>query len=384
MPDTALTSQEVERQLDPAHLARRRATRADKAQTVLGPVPPEKLGATLMHEHLLADASHLEPTADDTKTLARRDAAMSPEMASYIKYGGQPNLDNARLDDPEDAIVELAAFREAGGSTLVEVTSLGLNRDAAGLRAISERAGVNIIMGGSYYVGASHPEDMALRDEEAIAAAIVRDVLDGVDGTGVCTGIIGEVGCSWPLEEMEKKVLRASAHAQALTGAPLSIHPGRHEDAPMEIADVLAAAGADLRRTIMCHLERTIFTRATMKRFAETGCALEFDLFGHENSFYWPAPHLAMPNDAQRLDWLAWLIEQGFGDQIIVSHDNDNKIFLTRFGGPGYAHLLVNIAPRMKLWGIEEGAVDAMFVATPARLLTFAAENRSAPDPTRG
>ena len=140
----------------------------------------------------------------------------------------------------------------------------------------------------------------------------------------------------------------------------------------MEIAEVLAAAGADLGRTIMCHLERTIFGRPAMKRLAETGCALEFDLFGHENSFYWPAPHLAMPNDVQRLDWLAWLIEQGFGHQLIVSHDNDNKIFLTRFGGPGYAHLLVNIAPRMKLWGIDDAAVDAMFQATPARLLTFA------------
>jgi phosphotriesterase-related protein len=298
-------------------------------------------------------------------------APLTPEIASRIRFGGQPNLDNARLDDIDAAVEELALFRTAGGGTVVEVTNVGLHRDPKGLRRIAERTGLRIVMGSSYYVDAAHPDDMAGRSEDAICAEIVADVLDGADGTGICSGIIGEAGCSWPLTAAEAKVLRASARAQRLTGAPLSVHPGRSEDAPMQIVEILADSGADLSRTVICHLERTVFSRPAMKRLAGTGCVLEFDLFGHENSYYWPAPHIAMPNDAQRLDWLAWLIAEGHRDQIVVSHDNDNKVFLARHGGPGYAHILTNIVPRMRARGFGEEDIEAILIANPRRILAF-------------
>lgn len=356
---------------DAAYLKRRRAERAGKAQTVTGLVDPATLGATLMHEHLLIDASHLEPVPDDSEGHALCCAPLTPEIASRIKFGGQANLDNARLDDLATSVAELIPFREAGGGTVVEVTNVGLHRNPAGLRRIAETTGLRIVMGSSYYVGASHPDDMGARSEDSICAEIVEDVFEGVAGSGICSGIIGEAGCSWPLTAGERKVLRASARAQRVTGAPLSVHPGRHEDAPQQIVDILADAGADLRRTIICHLERTIFSRPAMKRLAATGCILEFDLFGHENSYYWPAPHLAMPNDSQRLDWLEWLIGQGHGGQIVVSHDNDNKIFQARHGGPGYAHILTNIVPRMHVRGFAEETIRAMLVDTPRRVLAF-------------
>ena len=69
-------------------------------------------------------------------------------------------------------------------------------------------------------------------------------------------------------------------------GAPLIIHPGRDTAAPFEIVDVLRNAGADLSRTVMSHLDRTLFDHGDFVRFAETGCLLEFDLFGTECSHY--------------------------------------------------------------------------------------------------
>ena len=67
----------------------------------------------------------------------------------------------------------------------------------------------------------------------------------------------------------------------------------------------------------MCHLDRTVAERATLKRLAETGCMLEYDLFGNEFSYYRPNPDFDMPSDAQRLDWIAWLIAEGHGDQVL-------------------------------------------------------------------
>ena len=87
--------------------------------------------------------------------------------------------------------------------------------------------------------------------EDDIVDLIVGDITEGAEGTGIRSGIIGEVGCAWPLADNERKVLKASARAQRMTGAPLLIHPGRDETAPLEIIDILDRAGADLSHTIM-------------------------------------------------------------------------------------------------------------------------------------
>ena len=63
--------------------------------------------------------------------------------------------------------------------------------------------------------------------------------------------------------------MRASAKAQRMTGAPLLIHPGRNEAAPLQIIEVLEDAGADLNRTIMGHLDRTVFLKETLTQIAK-------------------------------------------------------------------------------------------------------------------
>ena len=348
-----------------------RARRKGNAQTVLGLVDPAKLGATLMHEHLLLDESRLELAPVDSDLRKLYDAPLTPQILTLVRYSGLSNRENLIYDDIDLSVEELVPFKYAGGGTIVEVTPHGLFRDAVGLRTISERSGVHVVMGCSWYVADSHPPDMTDRSEESLTNEILGDVFNGVDDTGVCAGLIGEVGCSWPLTDNERKVLRASARAQTLTGAALSIHPGRHPDAPMEIIAVIEKAGADLSRSIICHLERTIFDKPAMKRLATTGCILEFDLFGHENSYYSPAPQIAMPNDRQRLEWLQWLILEGHGDQIVIAHDNDNKHYLERYGGCGFAHIQRNIVPAMRRLKVREQDIQAILVETPKRLLTF-------------
>eukprot|EP01045_Picozoa_sp_COSAG04_P000658 COSAG04_NODE_17_length_40288_cov_9.152728_14_plen_77_part_00 len=75
-------------------------------------------------------------------------------------------------------------------------------------------------------------------------------------------------------------MLQGAAAAQRATGAAISVHPGRDETAPMEILRVLQAAGADLSRVVMCHIDRTVFLESTLQELAATGCYLEYDLFG--------------------------------------------------------------------------------------------------------
>jgi phosphotriesterase-related protein len=345
---------------------------AGMIQTVLGPIPGDRLGVTSTHEHLLVDLSGLQKVPLEASRRARFYAPVTMDLLGSINFGGQTNLDNSRLLDIETAIGETTLFKRAGGDTIVEATSIGIGRDPQGLRQIARATGLNIVMGASYYVGAAHPADMDARSEESIVEEIVRDIRDGIGQSGVRAGVIGEVGCSWPLTTNERKVLRASGRAQRRTGAPLLVHPGRDEGAPFEILEVLRDVDADLSRTIIGHIERTLIQRANMKKLAESGCILEFDLFGREHSYYKHSPSIDMINDAERLRLLAWLIGEGHGRQLVLAQDTAAKTHLVRYGGCGYGHILQNIVPRMRLRGIREQDIHTMLVETPARVLAFA------------
>ena len=122
----------------------------------------------------------------------------------------------------------------------------------------------------------------------------------------------------------------------------------------------------------MGHIERTIYSRDALKRLAETGAFLNFDLFGHDSSYYPLAPHSYMPNDAQRLDQIMFLIDQGHIDQVLLAHDVCSKHRLKQYGGHGWDHIIARVVPQMLARGISRGHIDQMLIDNPRRMLTFA------------
>jgi phosphotriesterase-related protein len=344
-----------------------------RIETVLGPIAPRDLGVTMMHEHVLATAPHISVPPADPRARAVFEAPLDFEVLRAIRFGGMANRVNCGLDDEALARDELDRYVRAGGRSVVDCTSRGIGRDPAGLARIARATGLNIVMGCSWYVASTHPPEDGVADasEAELAARIVTELRDGVGATGIRPGLIGEVGCSSPLDPVERKVLRASARAQRESGAALSIHPGRDPQAPFEIVEILRDAGADLRRTVMCHVDRTLADRAALRRLAKTGIVIEFDLFGYEGSYYaWELP-LDMPNDSRRVRLLGWLAAEGFADSLVVSHDVYFKDKLARWGGQGYSHIVENVVPLMRRQGIAEATIAAMLVDTPRRLLTI-------------
>ena len=342
-----------------------------KVQTVTGPVDPAEMGITLTHEHLLID---LAPLGGPPSQASLRDLYNQPvsfENLGWIRHHGVRSWDNSQLLSVETAIDETMLYKQFGGGSMVDATSIGIARDPIGLARISRHTGVNIVMGAAHYVAPAHPEDMDERTEDEIFERIVKDVTEGAEGTDVRSGIIGEVGCSWPLTDNERKVLRAAARAQRVTGAPVLIHPGRDETAPFEIIEVLSEAGGDLGRTIMGHIERTIFKLEDFKRVAEAGCYVEWDLFGNERSYYAPEPKIDMPSDATRMDQIAYLATEGYGDRVVLAHDICSKDRLIKYGGHGYFYIIYHIVPRMRARGYTERFIQKILVDNPARILTF-------------
>lgn len=341
-----------------------------KVQTVLGTVDPSALGMTSMHEHVFIDFVCMYAPPEEARGRRLAEAKVGPDNLGWVRYDPFRNFDNLQLLDEEMAINEIGRFKAAGGATIVDATTIGIGRNPQALVNVAKATGVNIVMGAGYYVDMVHPTDMDDRSEDELASQMIEEITVGVDGTGVRAGIIGELGCSWPLTDNERKVLRAGASAQQATGAAILIHPGRNERAPFEILDVLEEAGADGSRVIMGHLDRTILDTGTLLEFADRGTMLEYDLFGWESSHY-SLEDYDMIHDGQRLDYVQMLIDDGQLEKIVLAQDVFSKARTFTYGGYGYGHLIENIVPRMRDRGIPEDHIRQIMVDNPARMLTF-------------
>lgn len=343
-----------------------------KVQTVLGTISADSLGITISHEHLLADMGAWLLESTEAGERGRSAQPLTLENLGWNHANRFKNVDNLQLTDESTAINEALHYKIAGGNTIVEVSSIGLGRDPLGLARISRATGLNIVMGSAYYIGASHSQELKQMSVEEIADGIIREITVGVGDTGLRPGIIGEIGCSLPLEDSEIKVLRAGALAQSKTGAPLTIHPSFSDELVLEIVDIVSDAGAELSHTIICHNDLFSFNLDTRLKIANKGCYLGYDNFGHPGY-----PHLlqgrlvGLVSDLERLKGISELINEGFIEQILISHDICFKDCLSAYGGYGYAHIMNNLLPIMRVQGFTDEQINTILVENPKRALQF-------------
>jgi phosphotriesterase-related protein len=343
-----------------------------RVQTVRGPVDAAALGPTSVHEHLLTVLDHVAFRAVDTpEGRAFADAPVTFDNRWWVRHQWVSVRDNLRLTDEAMAIAEVARFRAVGGGAIADPTTEGIGRDPEALARISAATGVHVVMGAGYYIHGAHPAWIDAASEEAIADAIVRDLLLGVGSDAIRAGFIGEIGCSWPMTDRERRVLRAAGRAQRETGSPLMVHPGRDPVAPAEIMRELESVGADLGHTTIAHLERTVRNSNELVALARGGVWVSLDTFGLETAYYQLNPAVWMPNDGGRIALAEAVLAAGFGDQLLLAQDLCKKHRLTAYGGHGYDHLLRDIPPMLTARGHDQGVVDALFTANPARFLAW-------------
>ena len=334
--------------------------------TVLGPVAPEALGRVLMHEHLLCDLNLPARRNSDEP-----EVVITPENRFDVDYRPGEHFGNHRLQDVDLAVREADFFAADGGGTVVEMTTGGIVPDLGGLAEISRRSGVHVVAGAGWYTDVYQDDATRALPVEALAETMIAEVTTGARGTAIRCGIIGEIGCSWPLTPFERRSLQAGAKAQRATGAAITVHPGRHPQAPHKILDVLDAAGADLSRVIIDHMDRTYEAEdGEVVGLARRGCVVEYDFFGIETSKYWMGV-ADLPTDYMRLRAIKRLFDAGLGDRVVVAHDICTRSRLKSNGGHGYGHLLRNVIPLMRERGFSEGEIETLFIKTPRDLLTI-------------
>jgi predicted metal-dependent phosphotriesterase family hydrolase len=308
-------------------------------RTVLGPIAPEQLGICMVHEHLLIDAWNMWPV---------------------------PNY-SLIVDDVDLVTEEVQAYREAGGVSIVDVTPIGLGRDPVALRRISQATGVQLIMGCGWYRERVYPRYIQEQSADDLAAMLVAEITQGVDGTGIRPGIIGEIGTERTfITPAQERVFRAVARAHLQTGAPISTHTTHWGELALEQLDLLAEEGVDPHHVIIGHLgdRRDI---ALLLPIAERGAFLGIDNIGYHD----------YQNEERRAQNVMDLIAAGFRAQVLLSMDIATLNDLHHYGGKGFAYLLRTFIPLLRQLGATDEDITAMLVDNPQRALAFSDPQRS-------
>ncbi len=337
--------------------------RSGKVMTVAGAIPASALGITLMHEHILNDCRCWWHAPKTPERQYLSESFVCIEILSELRQDPFVNKHNITLDDEPLAITELKDFAAHGGHTVVEPTCQGIGRDPRALKRISQASGLNIIMGAGYYLGSSHPAKVAGMTIDQIADEIVQEATAGVDGTDIKVGLIGEIGVSSDFTDQEEKSLRAAARAQARTGLPLMVHLPGWFRLGHKVLDIAAVEGAELRHTVLCHMNPSHDDLAYQGELASRGAFLEYDMIGMD--FFYADQQVQCPSDEEAARAIVKLVEQGHIDRILLSHDVFLKMMLTRYGGNGYAYILKHFLPRLKRHGLTDQQLDILMCDNP-------------------
>ena len=307
-----------------------------KIVTVNGPIRPEDLGVTLSHDHVLVDAWGMTPGYEDYGTI---------------------------LDSEDMAISELQRFRRAGGNAICDPTTVGIGRNPEALKRISQATGVHIVMGCGWYRERVYPPYVFQEHPDRLAARLVRELTEGVDGSGIRPGFIGEIGTErFHITPAQERVFRAAARAQRRTGCTIMTHTTHWGELALEQLDLLAEEGVPANRVIVSHLGDRPGIRGLLP-IAERGAWVDVD-------------NLAFADYAPlevRADNVVALWKAGFGPQIMLSNDICKISQLCFYGGCGYQNVITNFYPLLEARGLTRDEITTMTVTNPGRAFAYEA-----------
>jgi phosphotriesterase-related protein len=308
--------------------------------SVRGPIDVQELGFTLTHEHLFTASAGIQHTY--------------PEL-----FGDFHVL-------TDEVVAALREAREAGVQTLIEVSTLDLGRDVRFLADMSARTGMTIVAATGIW--RDIPRSLWNRTPDEVAALFVREIEQGIEGTGIKAGIIKVANDTEGVTREGEIILRAAARAAARTGVRISTHsyaPGRVGEQQVAIFE---DEGFDLNRVYIGHSNDSTdldYLLGLVRR----GVWLGMDRHGTAQPIG--------PDGEGRAQTLAALIKAGAGDRLMVSHDwsvlgvsrTSDPRASRRYNPDGWLYAKRRLFPRLLELGVTQQQVDRLNIDNPRRFL---------------
>ena len=314
-------------------------------ETVRGPIATNALGPTLMHEHVFV---------------------ISPEILS-----NHPEF----WDEEErvtDAVAKLNELAGRGISSIVDPTVIGLGRYIPRLQGIAEQTELNIVAATGLYTYNDLPFFFRLRPgpgaliegPEPMVEMFVKDITDGIAGTGVKAAILKCATDEAGLTPGVERVLRACARAHRETGVPITTHTDVATYRGRDQQRVFAEEGVDLSRVVIGHSGDSN-DLDYLRELMDNGSMIGMDRFGID----------AYASFDQRVQVVVDLCEQGYADRMVLAHDA--ACFMDWFPQglkevvmPNwhYTHISDDVLPALRERGVRDEHLDQMLVRNPQQL----------------
>ena len=320
------------------------STRVD---TVRGPLSAAELGVTLMHEHVFV---------------------LSPEIiANYPEGWGEEDVRE------QQAVDKLNALKAAGVDTIVDLTVIGLGRYIPRIQRVAERTDLQIVVATGVYTYNDVPmyfhfsgPGTGMDGPEPMVEMFVRDITEGIAGTGVKAAILKCATDEPGLTPGVERVLRAVAVAHRATGVPISTHTHARTRRGLEQQRVFAEEGVDLGRVIIGHSGDTT-DLDYLEELIAAGSYIGMDRFGLDNILGFE----------DRVDTVARMCARGHADKMVLAHDASCHIdWLPESALPivlpnwHFQHIHNDVLPALRERGVTEEQITTMLVDNPRAIFT--------------
>jgi len=298
-----------------------------KIRTVLGDIFPDKLGLTLVHEHVLVDF-------------------VGAEKFSKERYDAKEVFDVM--------LPYLAEIRRLGVTGFVECTPAYMARDPQLLASLSEAVGIHVLTNTGLYKEPYLPKHAFEYAADQLAELWIDEVKKGIEETSVKAGFIKIAVNPGQIVPIQQKIVRAAARCSLSTGAVIACHTASGV-AAMHLLEILREERTDARRLIVVHSDAEEDVEYHV-RTARQGAWVEYDGLRPETA-------------EKTLNLLRLMVNKGFEDQLLLSQDAGWYNVGEPRGGNirGYQYLVEDFVPLMLQKGFSQQLVNKILVKNPAR-----------------
>jgi len=352
--------------------AKVKTTSEVKVQTVLGPISPDDLGVTLMHEH--------GPVIDWSELY---DQPIAPIQGAFR----QKVIDDA-VKSLEEFHNQLNGWAKTG--TLVETTPIRVGRYPDLIVEMAKKSDVHVVGCTGFWgedLAPMHLWAVSMLVEkngiERAARLYVKEIIEGMEDpygkpgesfTSVKAGVI-KIATSKYLTALEKRANTAAGLACIETGCPITTHTA--EGGGMELAQLLLSVGVKPNKIIIGHMgymddRKNVRAPDYHKKLAELGVYVQFDRIGSEK---YPLEN--------RAEFIKPLVDAGFEDQLLLSHDAVPYFYKTFWQKEKresdwwhvmehpFAIIPSKLVPKLTEAGIPDRAIGKMLIENPKKALAF-------------
>lgn len=326
------------------------AVKPGMVNTATGPIPAEKLGKTLVHEHF----TFAYPGWFADSTLAPYD--YNKALATNLQ------------------VIKMA--QKYGIKTIIDATPNDVGgRDPKLYKELSEKTGMQIICAtGLYTEHEGSPPYFKTRMDWyktdisiMISEIFIAEITKGIGTTGVKAGVI-KVGTSGggPISPYEQAVLKAAVIAHKATGVPIITHT-EGPAGGVEQAQFFIDQGVDPKKVMIGHVSNSSDT-AYHEAILAKGVNIAFDRIGLD--IFTPTPKI--------VENIAELNKKGYTGRIMMSHDTVNFWLGRPYDTPEQVlkalanwridHISANVVPALKAKGVSDKQIETMMVTNPKNL----------------